>query len=138
MSKLLTINQAAAILGISTKTLRRWEELNYYVPDRAPYTNIRLYNPAMVEQWKEMLDLSRRMTEHLKKFDPIKKELDKYLVLKPLSPGERLPMMNFDEFSIASNAEDKWEEEWKRLVKEFLKYPDKMRWATGQMESGEK
>ncbi len=138
MSKLLTINQVAEILGVSTKTLRRWEESKYFIPDRDPYANTRLYHPVVVEYWKALLEMSRRMNEHLKKLEPIRKELNKYLVLEPLSPGQRLPMMNTEGFSIACAAEDNWEKEWNKLMIEFDKFPDKMRYATGLLEAEEK
>lgn len=138
MSKLLTINQAAKILGVSTKTLRRWEDLKYFIPDRDPHANIRLYHPVALEYWKELLIKSKEISEHMRKLEPLRREVNKYLVMRPLAPGEKLPMMDLTGFSVASNAEDVWMKEWDQLIKEFLKFPEKMRAATAEMEAEEK
>ena len=44
MSRFLKIGAAAALLGVSVQTLRRWEADGYLVPDRKPKGKTRYYD----------------------------------------------------------------------------------------------
>ena len=55
MSNRMTIKQVADELGVSTKTLRRWEANGYLVPERDSDTKVRLYHPYQIGYWKRML-----------------------------------------------------------------------------------
>lgn len=138
MSKKMTIHQVAEVLGVSTKTLRRWEESNLFTPERDPHTNIRLYHPYLVEYWKKLLTINREISSHLKKLDPIRKDLNKHIVMKPLSPGEKIPMLDIEGFSKANDAMEEWEAEYDKLIKDFFEFPDMMQKAIHQMEQEEK
>ena len=46
----MQISEAAKKLGVSAKTLRRWESLDKFVPEaRHPINNYRLYSVKQVE-----------------------------------------------------------------------------------------
>lgn len=137
MSNRLTINKAANILGVSTKTLRRWEELGFFTPQRDPNTNIRLYHPYLVDYWKKLLDTNRELTNHLRKLDPVRKELEKHLAMKPLGPNDKLPMLDFEGFSKAHQEMEKWEKDYDRLMKAFFEFPTLMQQAILKMEEEE-
>ncbi len=55
-SKVLTIKGAAALLGVSEMTLRRWDESGKFRARRHPINGYRLYDRGRVEA------LSRRIT----------------------------------------------------------------------------
>lgn len=137
MSNRVTIDKAAEFLGVSTKTLRRWEEAGFFVPEREPSTNTRLYHPIALEFWKNLLNTRRILEEHLKKLDSIKKELVKHLVMKPLQSGERLPMLNINEYKKADDAMEEWEKEYDKLNKKILSFPRLMLKAVYEMEESD-
>lgn len=133
----MTIKQVADELGVSTKTLRRWEEAGYFVPHRDPHTDIRLYHPVKVQYWKKYLSLNRRYNEHLKKHRPIIKEINKHLA-KPLSGQEELPLLDTEAFSEADKKLNEWGKEHKKLLIEVLSLPKEVKKAILQMEQEEK
>src|SRR3989344_2913868 len=51
MNKLFSIQEVANILGVSTKTLRRWEERRILVPHRTP-GNQRRYTQEHIDNFK--------------------------------------------------------------------------------------
>jgi excisionase family DNA binding protein len=48
LSEILTIKEAARLLGVSEPTLRRWDELGKFVARRHPINGYRLYDRAKV------------------------------------------------------------------------------------------
>ncbi len=52
---LLTIGEAAASLGVSIATLRRWDAAGKFRARRHPLSNYRLYRPSDVERLKRKL-----------------------------------------------------------------------------------
>lgn len=133
MSKRMTIQQVSNELGVSTKTLRRWEEKGYFKPERQENTNIRLYHPYIVGYWKKMLNLDRALKNHLRLLSEVRKELEKHLATEPLS-GESFPYLDIDAFSKANEAMEKWEKEYKKLFDEIIKYPNIMLKASDDVE----
>lgn len=130
----MTINQVAKELEVSTKTLRRWEESGFFVPEREPNTNIRLYHPYAVEYWKKLLTLNKKIEDHLKKLDPIKKVLYSHLGMKNVTPQDKLPMLDVEGYLKADKALEEWEKEYRELIKEFANFPNIMHKAVLQME----
>lgn len=137
MSYLYTIKRAAEELGVSTKTLRRWEESGFFVPAREPNTAVRLYWPLEVKYWKEFLDLNRKLNELPKKMHLVAKKLNESLVMKPLAPGERLPLLDVTQIGEVIDEEEKLDKEFKMLMGYFLEFPEKMKRAVLQIETEE-
>jgi len=133
----MTINQVSKELGVSTKTLRRWEEKGYFVPERQGTTNIRLYHSWPVGYWKRMLELDRGLKKHLALLGDLRKELDKHLAKTPLD-GQSRPMLDIKAFSKAHDAMEAWENEYKRLYKAVVEYPNSMLKATEDYGEDEK
>src|SRR4030042_6834545 len=52
MNKLLSIQEVASILGVSTKTLRRWEERGIFVPLQRTPGNQRRYSQEQIDIFK--------------------------------------------------------------------------------------
>lgn len=124
----MTIQQVANELAVSTKTLRRWEEKRYFVPERQDTTNIRLYHTWVVGYWKRFLELDRALRKHLKLLGNLRKELDKFIITKPLD-GVIRPPLDGRAFQKAHDAVEKWELIYKEMLKELVEYPNLMRQA---------
>jgi DNA-binding transcriptional MerR regulator len=140
MSNYMTINQVANALGVSTKTLRRWEISKFLVPDeRQEKTNIRLYHPIRIEYWKKMLDFDRTLKKHIRDLDTVRNELNKHMLEQDYKPGQPLILITPEQeqkFIKAHDDMDKWEVEYKRLMKEFLLFPSIMRKAILDYKEG--
>jgi excisionase family DNA binding protein len=48
LAEILTIKEAASLLGVSEPTLRRWDELGKFTARRHPINGYRLYDRAKV------------------------------------------------------------------------------------------
>lgn len=139
MSHKLTIKQASNMLGISTKTLRRWEESGYFVPDeRTQHTNIRLYNPQRIEYWKKMLELDRSLRGHLKLLQGLRDALDIHNAEQNYIPGQKLKFLDMDKFSKAYDEMEEWDKKYKTLLDELLKFPQDMIKATTEVYDEDK
>lgn len=53
---LVTIAEAAAILGVSQGTLRRWDKAGKFTPHRHPINEYRLYKRAEVLRLKQRIE----------------------------------------------------------------------------------
>ncbi len=129
----MTIQQVANELGVSTKTLRRWDEKKLLIPERQGTTNIRLYHTWLVGYWKKYLELDRALKAHLALLGEVRRELEKYIVTKPLGTG---PTKMFDSkaFIEAHKAMETWEKGFDRLWRELADYPPFMHQARGNSE----
>lgn len=61
--KLLTIAEAAAFLGISAKTLRRWDETGRLISVRHPVTRYRLYKKSQLVDFLKALTIESNIAE---------------------------------------------------------------------------
>ncbi len=129
MSKLISDHQASGELGVSVRTLRRWEEKGHFPPQRIEDTNIRLYDADAVEYLKRVLNLDRGIKKHLQLLDGLRKELDKHILEQDFVPGKPLKLMtekDVKDFTKAYDAMEEWEKEYKRLLNELMQYPNKI------------
>lgn len=53
---LLTISEAAEVLGVSQPTLRRWDRAGKFTPHRHPINGYRLYKRAEVMRLKKSIE----------------------------------------------------------------------------------
>lgn len=138
----MTIQQVADKLGVSTKTLRRWEEIGCLMPAmRQERTDVRLYDPNRIDYWEKLFDLRRIIKKHLKALDGIKKALDEHTAEQDFVPGKPLKLLteeDLDKFTKARDEEDKWNKEFDRLLSELRKYPLAMRRFTSEVEGEQK
>lgn len=134
---MLTIQQVANELGVSTKTLRRWEEAGYLVPERDKNTKVRLYHPYLIEYWKKKLDLDRAIREHLKLLEELKKELDAAPIEQTYIPGKPLRLISAEIIERNRKAHDeieRWNERYKVMINELAKFPSIMNKAIGDKD----
>lgn len=50
LNRLLTVSQAASLLGVSAKTLRNWDQRGKLCPKRHPINGYRLYERTTLEK----------------------------------------------------------------------------------------
>lgn len=62
MDKLLTIKQASELLGVSTRTLRRWESEGRLIPDKRTEGNQRRYSLSSIRPELVRVDESKKKT----------------------------------------------------------------------------
>lgn len=77
-SKLLTIKQAASILGVTPLTLRNWDKSGKLIPCRHPINNYRVYKREDIDK------LLRDITSNTLPVDTRRKKLVKKLEIKHL------------------------------------------------------
>lgn len=65
----LSIRQAAEILGISTETLRRWDNSGKFPSSRHPINNYRIYTLEQVKALKRKIDIVPYENENLPKIE---------------------------------------------------------------------
>ncbi|RJQ35792.1 MerR family DNA-binding transcriptional regulator [Candidatus Microgenomates bacterium] len=141
MSNEMTIKQASDELGVSIKTLRRWEEKGMLIPERDEKTKTRLYHPYLIEYWKRRILLSRKIRDHLKLLEILKKELDEYPIEQTYTSGKPLKPISLEMLQghqRASEDMDKWNEEYKKLLKELAEYPNIINKAIEDLKETEK
>lgn len=136
----MTIQQVANELGVSTKTLRRWEASGYLMPDeRQEVTGVRLYHPDHINYWKNYLELRRLLNFKVKELEGIKKALDEHPAEQVYVPGKPLRLLteeDLEKFQKARDAENKWNKEFDRIIHEIAKYPRNIRKAVAESEEG--
>lgn len=114
----ITISQAAKILGLNKKTLVRWEEAGLLIPAREELSRLRVYDKSRIELIAKWIDLRQRHSEHLKKLDPIRKNLDKFIPKLPLDIQS--PVGNKrEDMKKAFDDKRNWEAELKEIEKEY-------------------
>ncbi|MCX6715644.1 MAG: MerR family DNA-binding transcriptional regulator [Candidatus Taylorbacteria bacterium] len=77
-SKLITIKEAASMLGVTTLTLRNWDKNGKLIPSRHPLNNYRVYKRADIDNLIE--EIGRNTTP----IDTRRKKVTKKLEIKHL------------------------------------------------------
>lgn len=127
----ITTKEASQILGISKRTLFRWEKegrikstlesilnVNVRVYDRDFIVKIRDYD-LMV---KKILGLNKQIEEHNSKLPEFLEQSRKHQLIQTYKPGKPLKLLSSSEVEAAIKAfnnEEKWSVEHKRLITEF-------------------
>lgn len=122
----ITAGEAAKILGISKRTLYRWEDEGKIQSIREGLLKIRVYDRDYIEIAKKVIDLGKEEKAHLKKLPDVKKQADEYGLLQEYVPGRPLKLSTNEEVAAAMkafDAEEAWLEKHKRILFELFKYP---------------
>lgn len=61
--RFLTVSEAAAFLGVSPKTLRRWDEAGFLIPVRHPLTKYRLYKKSQLIDFIKAVTVESKISE---------------------------------------------------------------------------
>ena len=129
----LSIKQTADYLGVSKKSLMRWDKEGYF-SSRETVTRARVYYIEDVKMAKKWLDLREKHRKHLAKLPEIQKALDKVLIAHPLIPGEPMKFWRLEEVKVPFEAMEKWEEEEQEIMKKYSLFRN---WKYGKIEREE-
>lgn len=105
----ITIGQTSKILGVSKKTLMRWDESGRFSVTREAVSNIRVYEEPQVRDLKFLRDHEERYAENIRQIRKVGLELNSYHRLFLLSNKEG-ELLEQEEWLI---------EEHKKLLEEF-------------------
>lgn len=126
---IVTALEAEKELGISRRTIQRWEEWNWFTKGLVKAPNgTRLYNRShlrwakrMVAKWEKLRDDDR---EHLKKLPAIQKRIDRLIRTQPLERTRDPEPLNFREAQAAFQALEQWEKERQETHQHYAKFYD--------------
>ncbi|MDO8487761.1 MAG: MerR family transcriptional regulator [bacterium] len=122
---LITIAEAAKILGVSKRTLYRWEKEGWLRVAREGLLNIRVYDRNYIETVKRLIDLNKREKLHLAKLSDIRKRSKRHMMEQDYT-GKPLKLMDEKDVEEAIKVyeeEVEWDKENKRILAEWLSYP---------------
>jgi len=127
----ITSAQAAKILGISKRTLFRWEDKSKIKSIREGVLQTRMYDQNYIQQTADILEINRQYEKNLAKLPSIREKITKFVFADDVNvvrqTGE-VRFMDLDKAGEAMDEEDKWLEEHKRLLNQLFSYPkDRLR-----------
>lgn len=131
----ITTKEASRILGISKRTLFRWEQERRIKSTREGILNIRVYDRQYITMVKKLLDLDKRIRKHNTKLPEILVQIRKHQLEQVYNPGRPLKLFSSSDLKSMGKAfddEEAWDAEHKRqiielgqLLQEFrTKFPD--------------
>lgn len=125
----ITAKEASQILGISKRTLFRWEKEGIIRSTREGILNVRVYDRDYIVQSKEyfsmikkILDLNKQIREHNAKLPEILIQCRKYQLEQVYFPAEPLKLFSHSDLKAMGKAydnEEAWDSKHKRLNNEF-------------------
>ncbi len=120
---MLTISQAAQILGVNKKTLMRWDAAGKFPAIKDPKTGARYYEEKDIQDHALWFNIRRRHKAHNKLLTSIRKEADRFSATIPLDAGAITGLHNAKEMQKAYGALRTWEKKHKEILKEYSKLP---------------
>lgn len=126
MSNIITSTQAAKLLGVTRRTLLRWEERKWLRSQRDDHGN-RIYRADHVRLaknvWDQWVALRRYHREHLRKLPAIQKEVERFIVTTPLEGTEDgRGLFTFQEMKKAFGKMEEWQEGSRRISAMYDKF----------------
>lgn len=118
---MLSISQAAKILGVNKKTLMRWDREGKFPAQRE--AGARVYEEQDIYNHAQWFNLRRKHRAHNRLLTTIRSEVDKYLTTQPLGPMENPKFHKYEDMKKAYGALRKWEEEDKKILEEYSRLP---------------
>lgn len=123
MSKII-ISRAARILGVSKKTLMRWDKPGLFPAQRESVSNVRIYDKVRVEKLAKWFDLRERHLNHLRKLKPIKAECQWFISTRPLDPYNPPKGHNLTDMKKAFDKMKQWQRDLDKLQKEYIEFTE--------------
>ena len=124
MSMVITVKQAAKILGKSKKTLMRWDESGKFSPSRESPLKVRVYNESEIENLKTLLYHEKRYRKNLKRLREVQNALNPYSGKLWLTHGEEKLLKEEErlvkEHEVLLEKFKRFSLEIKRLYKQFF------------------
>lgn len=118
----ITAKEASQILGISKRTLYRWEEEGRIKSTREGILNVRVYDRDYLLMVRKLLDLSKKIDEHNTKLPEILEQSKEHHLEQTYFPGKPLKLSSEEEVEAAMKAfnnEDAWETEHDEQMTEY-------------------
>lgn len=118
----ITTKEASQILGISKRTLFRWEKEGKIKSMREGILKVRVYDQDYVALTRELLDLNKQIDKHNARLPEIKEQSLKHQLEQTYIPGKplRLPTSLDAEAAMKASAdEEEWLTEYYRLNNDF-------------------
>ncbi len=118
----ITTKEASQILGISKRTLFRWEIEGQIKSTREGILKVRVYNQDYIVMVKKLLDLDKQIDKHQVKLPEILEQSRKHQLAQDYQPGKPLKLSNDLEVEAAikaGNNEELWMAEHNRLISEL-------------------
>lgn len=123
----ITAKEASQILGISKRTLFRWEKEGRIKSTREGILKVRLYDKAYIEETRQILDFNKKERVLVKKLHDAVEEEKKVLFVQDVdkvrSGAEELHLMDMEEAGKAMDKVDTSEKEWREVLEELFKFP---------------
>ena len=114
MTEYITSTQAAKLLGVTKRTILRWEEKKWLASERDDRGS-RIYKEEYVCWAKRLSDewekVRIRHRNHLKKLPAIQREVQRFIVTKPLQWTDEPILHDLNEMQKSFDAMNKWKEE---------------------------
>lgn len=124
----ITSANAVKILGISKRTLFRWEKEGKIANIRDNVSKARIYDQDYIKQTAEILELDRQEKEHCAKLPAVMENVRRYLFVSDVHETRatgRHHLMDIDKASEAMDEEAEWTKEHQRILDEMYVYPKK-------------
>lgn len=120
----LKISQAAKLLGVSTRTLMRWDKDGKFLADhKEKLSGIRFYDEVDVRNHVFWFELRRKHKENLRKLDKVNADLEQFRVTQPLQAGQTPKFHKYEDMKRAYDALREWKDEHDKILKEYSKLP---------------
>ena len=107
----IKLSQAAQLLGVSSRTLMRWDEEGVFPAYKEPLSGAKFYEESVIKAYATLFDLERAYKSHLKKLPSISKEVKSYLPTEPLNPAKTPEPKDFKGMKKAFEDLHGWEQE---------------------------
>ena len=118
----ITTKEASQILGISKRTLFRWEKEGRIKCTREGILKVRVYDRDYIVMAKKVLDLDRQIDKHNDRLPEILEQSKKHQLEQVYTPGRPLKPLSYLDVEAATKAfedEEAWGAEHDRLMTEF-------------------
>lgn len=130
MNDIISSTEAANLLGVTRRTLLRWEERKWLRSDRDERGN-RIYRESHVRlakhAWDQWVNIRRYHREHLRKLPAIQKEIERFIVTTPLRVTDDGKLWNSKDLSDMKEAFKKMDEWQNKSRKIHSMYDDFLR-----------
>lgn len=121
----MTIKRAAQYMGVSKKTLMRWDKAGLFPVQREEVSNIRYYDKSVLEKVVKWFDLRRREKEHLKKLSVINQKRSKFIPITPLDGVSNPKVQNYEEMKQAYREYNEWKRKYDDLQEEYAQFTER-------------
>jgi len=125
-AELITSSEAAKIMGITRRSLLRWEEKGWITAVSRDANGNRVYHPhhlkwaaVMYERWE---NIRRHDRKHLRKLTPIQRRMSRLIRTQPLERTHHPEPLDFNELKEVLILMDEWRSEHKKIQKIYADF----------------